>query len=256
MKRLLLFLSVRTTANHILQSERNFFSTIRSRVNQTPDTTKKWMRIYYFLIQGKRSCMGESLAKMELFLFISNLLRCFTLELSPGKAPPTDCFSCIIITPLPFELKFIPRIWGSRVNLSDYSYLTRNFSTKFTCLFTSLSLNSTKSRWSKLVCGAESTAFALEFRIPVLATKTSRKFSSIKLVVFLGKRDCVNQTWWSLLAELPPRMCAFHHLTCSFRPREWYKLCRFRRFHITSDMMIWKFEKFISDVISLWILWV
>ncbi|OWA52565.1 Cytochrome P450 2B19 [Hypsibius exemplaris] len=59
---------------------------------------------------GKRVCIGEGLAKAELFLFISNVLRCFSLELPPGQTlSHEDYISSIISTPKPFQLLFKAR---------------------------------------------------------------------------------------------------------------------------------------------------
>ncbi|OQV22533.1 Cytochrome P450 18a1 [Hypsibius exemplaris] len=59
---------------------------------------------------GKRLCLAEPLVRMELFLFIANLLRCFTLELPEGKTlSSNDYVSSLVNCPNPFELIFTPR---------------------------------------------------------------------------------------------------------------------------------------------------
>ncbi|XP_066283978.1 cytochrome P450 2U1-like [Branchiostoma lanceolatum] len=59
---------------------------------------------------GRRICLGEQLAKMELFLFLTSLLQRFTFKLPEG-APEPDLSGDIGITllPKPYKLQAFPR---------------------------------------------------------------------------------------------------------------------------------------------------
>ncbi|XP_071995769.1 cytochrome P450 2C5-like [Engystomops pustulosus] len=59
---------------------------------------------------GKRSCAGESLAKMELFMFFTRLLQNFTFQAPPGATldlTPAVGLSC---RPLPYKICALPRV--------------------------------------------------------------------------------------------------------------------------------------------------
>ncbi|KAI8493799.1 cytochrome P450 2 sub U member 1 [Branchiostoma belcheri] len=59
---------------------------------------------------GRRVCLGEQLARMELFLFFSTLLQSFTFRTPEGAPPPTtDGVFGVSLTPRPFKLCAIPR---------------------------------------------------------------------------------------------------------------------------------------------------
>ena len=45
--------------------------------------------MYFFLI-GRRMCVGEQLAKTELYLFTSNLLLRYRIRFRQGFTPPSD----------------------------------------------------------------------------------------------------------------------------------------------------------------------
>lgn len=59
---------------------------------------------------GKRSCAGENLAKMELFLFFTRLLQNFTFQAPPGAT--LDLTSAVGLTagPLPHKICALPRV--------------------------------------------------------------------------------------------------------------------------------------------------
>ncbi|XP_063771247.1 cytochrome P450 2C5-like [Pseudophryne corroboree] len=58
---------------------------------------------------GKRSCAGENLAKMELFIFFTKMLQNFTFQSPPGATldlTPADTFTC---SPMSYMMCAVPR---------------------------------------------------------------------------------------------------------------------------------------------------
>ena len=59
---------------------------------------------------GKRRCLGESLAKAELFVFFANLLHKFEIKLANENEKPSTMYRVgVTLSPLPFSARFIPR---------------------------------------------------------------------------------------------------------------------------------------------------
>ncbi|XP_069831999.1 cytochrome P450 2C5-like isoform X2 [Dendropsophus ebraccatus] len=58
---------------------------------------------------GKRSCAGENLAKIELFLFFTTLLQNFTFQVPPGAELDLNPARGFTNAPLPHEICAIPR---------------------------------------------------------------------------------------------------------------------------------------------------
>lgn len=60
---------------------------------------------------GRRVCMGESLAKMELFLFFTGMLQRFTFSVPDGAPPPTlEGDLSVTYMPKPFEVVVKERV--------------------------------------------------------------------------------------------------------------------------------------------------
>ncbi|XP_055993486.1 cytochrome P450 2D17 isoform X2 [Sorex fumeus] len=59
---------------------------------------------------GRRACLGEPLARMELFLFFTCLLQRFSFSVPPGQPRPSDhgVFAGMVF-PSPYELCAVPR---------------------------------------------------------------------------------------------------------------------------------------------------
>jgi len=58
---------------------------------------------------GKRNCIGESLAQMEVFLYITSILQHFNITLAPGETLPTEIEFGITMRPRPFKICAMPR---------------------------------------------------------------------------------------------------------------------------------------------------
>ncbi len=59
---------------------------------------------------GKQRCLGETLAKMELYLFFAGIVHQFDIESAPGEELNTeDYVISAILMPKPFKAKFISR---------------------------------------------------------------------------------------------------------------------------------------------------
>ncbi|KAH9513903.1 cytochrome P450 2 sub U member 1 [Bulinus truncatus] len=58
---------------------------------------------------GPRSCLGENLAKMEMFIFFTRILQFFTVKPAPGKTIDLTPFAGFVFQPIPQDLVFVKR---------------------------------------------------------------------------------------------------------------------------------------------------
>ncbi|XP_067651955.1 cytochrome P450 2U1-like [Haliotis asinina] len=59
---------------------------------------------------GRRVCLGESMARMELFLFLTTMIQRFKFVHVDGKMPSLDGIIGLTHSPRPFIMKAIPRV--------------------------------------------------------------------------------------------------------------------------------------------------
>ncbi|XP_044259444.1 probable cytochrome P450 303a1 [Tribolium madens] len=58
---------------------------------------------------GKHRCLGETLARANVFLFTASLLQHFNFSIVPGSPPTTECIDGVTPGPLPFKALVTPR---------------------------------------------------------------------------------------------------------------------------------------------------
>ncbi|CAB1326475.1 unnamed protein product [Coregonus sp. 'balchen'] len=89
--------------------------------DQTEWETADHFNPQHFLdVHGKRACLGEPLARMELFLFFTSLLQRFTISPSPGEEPPSlEPQGVAIQSPKPFTISTLTMLLQSVLEWLD-----------------------------------------------------------------------------------------------------------------------------------------
>ncbi|XP_065070817.1 steroid 17-alpha-hydroxylase/17,20 lyase-like [Rhopilema esculentum] len=58
---------------------------------------------------GRRSCLGEVLAKAELFIFLSNILYRYEIRMDKADFPGFDAVFCVVRVPKPYKIRLVKR---------------------------------------------------------------------------------------------------------------------------------------------------
>ncbi|MEJ1276413.1 hypothetical protein NN561_007317 [Cricetulus griseus] len=104
--------TVITSLTSVLNDDKEFPNPERFDPGHFLDENGKFKKSDYFFpfSAGKRICVGEGLARMELFLFLTTILQNFHLEspVDPKDLDTTPVVSGLIAVPPKFQICFIP----------------------------------------------------------------------------------------------------------------------------------------------------
>uniref|UniRef100_A0A8C5W5B1 Cytochrome P450 n=1 Tax=Microcebus murinus TaxID=30608 RepID=A0A8C5W5B1_MICMU len=101
-----------TNLSSVLKDEVIWEKPFRFHPEHFLDSQGRFMKPEAFMpfSAGRRACLGEPLARMELFLFFTCLLQRFSFSVPPGHPRPSDHGVChFLVTPCPYQLCAVPR---------------------------------------------------------------------------------------------------------------------------------------------------
>ena len=71
-----------------------------------------------YLSSGRRVCLGESLARMELFLFLAAIFQKFQITApDPDNLPDTKGVFGLTMSPQPYKVKCLERVNNNNNNV-------------------------------------------------------------------------------------------------------------------------------------------
>nr|XP_048308747.1 cytochrome P450 2C70-like [Myodes glareolus] len=104
--------SVMTCLSSVLHDDKEFPNPDKFDPGHFLDERGNFKKSDYFLAfsTGRRACIGEGLARMEMFLILTSILQHFTLKplVSPEDIDTTPVQTGLLSLPPPYELSFIP----------------------------------------------------------------------------------------------------------------------------------------------------